>query len=76
MQREIAYSDVHPICSLLLCDLAGEASYLSAMIQHMESHCRPTYGCGISLPCLEWQADHVARAALYTCERACEGGVR
>ena len=78
MQREIANSDVHPTCSLLLCasDLAGEASYLSAMIQHMERHCRPTYGCGISLPCLEWQADHVARAALYTCERACEGGVR
>ena len=39
MQHEVTNSDVHPTCSLLLCDLAGEASYLSAMIQaaHGES---------------------------------------
>ena len=31
MQREIAYSDVHPICSLLLCDLAGECAICFAL---------------------------------------------
>ena len=43
MQREIANSDVHPTCPLLLCDLAGEASYLSAMIQHNDGEILQAY---------------------------------